>query len=328
MWFMETRNIGSQGLAAGAIGLGCMGMTHAYGTGDETESLATIHRALDCGVTLLDTAEVYGPYTNEELVGRAIRGRRDQVVLATKFGFVMGSGLTGLDGSPANAKRAVEGSLKRLGVDVIDLYYLHRKDPAVPIEETVGAMKELVEAGKVRFLGLSEVGAETIRRAHKVHPISAVQSEYSLWERGIEESILPAMRELGIGLVPFSPLGRGYLTGALQSTSDFVAGDFRRSLPRFDDAHLSANQKLVDAVKAVAARHTDGTPARVALAWVLAVAPDAVPIPGTKRRSYLDDNLGAATLRLTAEDMAELNRLASIVVGDRYPPAFAKTAER
>lgn len=325
---METRNIGSQGLVAGAIGLGCMGMTHAYGTGDEIESLATIHRALDCGVTLLDTAEVYGPYTNEELVGRAIRGRRDNVVLATKFGFVMGSGLSGLDGSPANAKRAVEGSLRRLAVDVIDLYYLHRKDPAVPIEDTVGAMKELVEAGKVRFLGLSEVGAETIRRAHKVHPISAVQSEYSLWERGIEESILPAMRELGIGLVPFSPLGRGYLTGALQSTSDFVAGDFRRSLPRFDDAHLSANQKLVDAVKAVAARHPDATPARVALAWVLAVAPDAVPIPGTKRRSYLDDNLGAATLRLTADDMAELNRLASIAVGDRYPPAMAKTAER
>lgn len=325
---METRNLGSQGLVAGAIGLGCMGMTHAYGTGDEAESIATLHRALDCGVTMLDTAEVYGPYTNEELVGRAIRGRRDQVVLATKFGFVMGSGLTGLDGSPANARRAVEGSLKRLGVDVIDLYYLHRKDPAVPIEETVGAMRELVEAGKVRFLGLSEVGAETIRRAHKVHPISAVQSEYSLWERGIEESILPAMRELGIGLVPFSPLGRGYLTGALQSTSDFVAGDFRRSLPRFDDAHLSANRKLVDAVKAVAARHPDGTPARVALAWVLAAAHDAVPIPGTKRRSYLDDNLGAATLRLTAEDMAELNRLASIAVGDRYPPAMAKTAER
>jgi aryl-alcohol dehydrogenase-like predicted oxidoreductase len=305
-----------------------MGMSHAYGTGDETESIATIHRALDCGVTLLDTAEVYGPHTNEELVGKAIRGRRDQAMLATKFGFVDGGGLAQLDGSPSNVKRAIEGSLRRLGVDVIDLYYLHRKDPAVPIEETVGAMKELVEAGKVRFLGLSEVGAETIRRAHKVHPISAVQSEYSLWERGIEESILPAMRELGVGLVPFSPLGRGYLTGAFQSTSDFVAGDFRRSLPRFDDEHLAANQRLVDAVKAVAARHHRATPARVALAWVLTAAPDAVPIPGTKRRSYLDDNLGAASLRLTAEDMDGLNRLASMAVGDRYPPAMAKTAER
>ena len=325
---METRKIGSQGLVAGEIGLGCMGMSHAYGTGDEPESVATIHRALDCGVTLLDTAEVYGPHTNEVLVGKAIRGRRDQVVLATKFGFVIGSGLTGLDGSPANARRALDGSLERLGVDVIDLYYLHRKDPAVPIEESVGAMKELVEAGKVRFIGLSEVSAETLRRAHKVHPITAVQSEYSLWERGIEASILPAMRELGVGLVPFSPLGRGYLTGALQSTSDFVAGDFRRSLPRFDDEHLTANQKLVDAVKAVAARHQDATPARVALAWVLATAPDAVPIPGTKRRTYLDDNLGATALHLTAEDLADLNQLASIAVGDRYPPSLAKTAER
>ncbi len=325
---METRKIGSEGLVAGAIGLGCMGMSHAYGTGDEAESIATVHRALDCGVTLLDTAEVYGPHTNEELVGRAIRGRRDGIVLATKFGFVQGEGLTKIDGSPSNAKRAVEGSLRRLGVDVIDLYYLHRKDPAVPIEDTVGAMKELVEAGKVRFLGLSEVGAETIRRAHKVHPISAVQSEYSLWERGIEESILPAMRELGVGLVPFSPLGRGYLTGAFQSSSEFVAGDFRHSLPRFDDEHMAANQRLVDKVKEVAARHDGATSAQVALAWVLAAAPDAVPIPGTKRRSYLDDNLGAVRLHLTAEDMADLDRLASMAVGDRYPPAMAKTAER
>jgi aryl-alcohol dehydrogenase-like predicted oxidoreductase len=304
-----------------------MGMTHAYGTGDETESIATIHRALDCGVTLLDTAEVYGPHTNEVLVGKAIRGRRHDVMLATKFGFVMGSGVTQLDGTPANVKRAAEGSLHRLGVDAIDLYYLHRKDPKVPIEETVGAMKELVEAGKVGYLGLSEVGAETLRRAHRVHPISAVQSEYSLWERGIEESVLPAMRELGIGLVPFSPLGRGYLTGALQSSSNFVEGDFRRALPRFDDAHMAANQKLVDIVKGVAGRH-GATPAQVALAWILMEAPDAVPIPGTKRRVYLDENLGAANLRLTAADMAELNGLASMAVGDRYPPAMAKIAER
>ena len=324
---METRRIGTQGLTAGAIGLGCMGMTHAYGTGDETESIATIHRAIDCGVTLLDAAEVYGPHTNEVLVGKAIRGRRHEVMLATKFGFVMGSGVTQLDGSPANAKRAVEGSLQRLGVDAIDLYYLHRKDPKVPIEETVGAMKQLVEAGKVGYLGLSEVGAETIRRAHQVHPISAVQSEYSLWERGIEESVLPAMRELGIGLVPFSPLGRGYLTGALHSSSNFVDGDFRRSLPRFDDAHMAANQKLVDIVKSVAKRR-GATPAQVALAWILIEAPDAVPIPGTKRRTYLDDNLGAANLRLTPEDMAELKGLASMAVGERYPPAMSKIAER
>jgi aryl-alcohol dehydrogenase-like predicted oxidoreductase len=312
---------------AGAIGLGCMGMTHAYGTGDEAESIATIHRALDSGVTLLDTAEVYGPHTNEELVGKAIRGRRAGVVLATKFGIVIGAGPMQLDGSPANVRRAVEGSLRRLGVDVIDLYYLHRKDPAIPIEETVGAMKELVTAGKVRFLGLSEVGAETLRRANKVHPISAVQSEYSLWERGIEESILPAMRELGVGLVPFSPLGRGYLTGAYQSASDFGAGDLRRNLPRFDDEHLAANRRLVDTVKTVAGRH-GASPAQIALAWVLAKVPDAVPIPGTKRRAYLDDNLGALKVHLTAADMAELDPLASMAVGERYPPAMAKMAER
>lgn len=324
---METRKIGRQGLVTSAIGLGCMSMTHGYGGGDETESIATIHRALDRGVTLLDTAEIYGPHTNEELVGKAIRGRREGVVLATKFGFVIGSGMLQLDGSPANARRAVEGSLRRLGVDVIDLYYLHRKDPAVPIEESVGAMKELVEAGKVRYLGLSEVGVETLRRAHRIHPITALQSEYSLWERGIEQSILPAIRELGIGLVPYSPLGRGYLTGALQSSSVFGANDFRRNLPRFSDEHLAANQKLVDVVKAVAGR-CHATPAQVALAWILAQAPDAVPIPGTKRRTYLDDNLGALDLRLAPEDMAELNRLASMTSGDRYPPSLAKIAER
>src|ERR1700691_6003650 len=259
---METRRIGSQGLVAGAIGLGCMGMTHGYGTGDEKESIATNHRALDCGVTLLDTAEMYGPHTNEEVVGKAIRGRRDKVVLATKFGLMLTAGVTQVDGSPANARRAVEGSLRRLGVDMIDLYYLHRKDPEVPIEESVGAMKVLGVAGKVRCLGLSEVGAETIRRANQVDPISAVQSEYSLWERGIEESILPAMRELGVGLVPFSPLGRGYLTGALRSSTGFRAGDFRRNLPRFDDENMAANQKLVDTVKIVAGRR-QATPAQV-----------------------------------------------------------------
>jgi aryl-alcohol dehydrogenase-like predicted oxidoreductase len=329
---MDTRKIGSQGLVAGAIGLGCMGMTHGYGTGDEAESIATIHRAIDCGVTLLDTAEMYGPLTNEELVGKAIRGRREKVVLATKFGLVLDSGAMQVDGSPANARRAAEGSLRRLNVDVIDLYYLHRKDPRVAIEETVGAMKELVQAGKVRFLGLSEVGAETLRRANQVHPISAVQSEYSLWERGIEESILPAMRELGVGLVPFSSLGRGYLTGALPSSSVFGAGDFRRHLPRFSDEHMAANQRLVDAVRAVAGRHRTAhgatTLAQVALAWILAAAPDAVPIPGTKRMAYLDENLGALSVHLTTEDMADLNHLASKVSGDRYLPAMANLAER
>ncbi len=324
---METRKIGSQGLAVGALGLGCMSMTHGYGGGEESESIATIHRALDRGVTMLDTAEVYGPHTNEEVVGKAIRGRREGVVIATKFGFVLGSGMMQLDGSPANATRALEGSLRRLGVDVIDLYYLHRKDPAVPIEESVGAMKRLVEAGKVRYLGLSEVGGETLRRAHQVHPISAVQSEYSLWERGIEEAILPVMRELGVGLVPFSPLGRGYLTGALKSSSVFGADDFRRNLPRFDDEHLAANQRLVQIVRAVAER-LGATPAQIALAWILAKGPDIVPIPGTKQRKYLDDNLGALDVRLAPEDMAELDRIAAMTSGDRYPPSLAKNAER
>jgi aryl-alcohol dehydrogenase-like predicted oxidoreductase len=324
---MEARRIGSQGLDAGAIGLGCMGMNHAYGTGDDVESMATIHRAIELGVTLLDTAEIYGPHTNEELVGKAIRGRRSHVVVATKFGFVPGSGVSRVDGSPENARRAMEGSLRRLGVETIDLYYLHRRDPAVPIEETVGAMKRLVEEGKARYLGLSEVGAETIRRAHAVHPISAVQSEYSLWERGIEEGILPAMRELGIGLVPFSPLGRGYLTGALRSSEEFGGADFRRALPRFSDEHMAKNRRLVEIVKAVGARH-GATPAQTALAWILAKAPDAVPIPGTKRRTYLEENLGAADVRLTAQDMSELDSVAALTVGERYPAAMAKMAER
>jgi aryl-alcohol dehydrogenase-like predicted oxidoreductase len=325
---MESRKLGTQGLSVAAMGLGCMGMTHAYGTRDDAESIATIHRALDAGVTLLDTAEVYGPYTNEELVGKAIKGRRAQVSLATKFGIKMNpGGVTSVDGTPANAKRSVEGSLKRLGVEVIDLYYLHRKDPDVPIEESVGAMKELVEAGKVRFLGLSEVGPETIRRAHQVHPISAVQSEYSLWERGIEEAVLPAMRELGIGLVPFSPLGRGFLTGALLSVDGMTATDFRRTLPRFTNEHLAANERIVDVVKAVAARHR-ATPAQIALAWVLAQGNDVVPIPGTKRRQYLDENLGAAEVKLNSDDLADLNPLASIVSGERYAAQAAKLAER
>ena len=325
---MEKRNIGSQGLSAAAIGLGCMGMTHAYGTRDDAESIATLQSALDQGVTLLDTAEVYGPLTNEELVGKAIKGRREGVVIATKFGIAMSPDRAfSTNGTPEAAKLAVEGSLKRLGVDVIDLYYLHRKDPSVPIEDSVGAMKELVEAGKVRYIGLSEVNAATLRAAHKVHPISALQSEYSLWERGIEESILPAARELGVGLVPFSPLGRGYLTGALSTLEGLPANDFRRTLPRFSEELMAANQKIVNTVKAVAARH-QATPAQIALAWVLAQGPDMVPIPGTKRRKYLDDNLGAARIRLTAADLAELGELAARTEGARYPAQAAKMAER
>ena len=305
-----------------------MGMTHAYGTRDDEESIATLKHALDRGVTFFDTAEVYGPHSNEALVGRAIQGRRSGLTIATKFGITLGlDGKMVTDGSPANAKRAVEGSLQRLGVDVIDLYYLHRKDPNISIEESVGGMKDLVQAGKVRYLGLSEVGEDTLRCAHAVHPISAVQSEYSLWERGIEKAVLPAMRELGVGLVPFSPLGRGFLTGALTTSAGLAPKDFRRTLPRFEDANLAANAGIVNVVKKVAARH-NATPAQIALAWVLVQGDDVVPIPGTKRRTYLDDNLGALDITLTPQDLAELGALAATVSGDRYPAHVAKLAER
>jgi len=325
---METRKLGNRGLTVGAIGLGCMGMSSAYGATDDAESVSTIHRALDRGVTLLDTAEVYGPYINEQLVGTALRGRRAGVTIATKFGFRIKDGdVAGTDGTPENAKRVAQQSLKRLGVDVIDLYYLHRKDPAVPIEETVGAMKELVDAGWVRFLGLSEVGSETLRRACKVHPIAALQSEYSLWERDIESDILPTARELGIGLVPFSPLGRGFLTGAFKGTSQLASDDMRRDLPRFSEANAQANEKIVAAVRAIASQH-EATPAQIALAWVLAQGADVVPIPGTKRRTYLEQNLDALHVKLTAQDLSQLNALASIVSGDRYNSGMASLVER
>ena len=305
-----------------------MGMTHAYGTRDDDESIATVTHALDRGVTFLDTAEVYGPYSNESLVGRAIQGRRAGLTIATKFGITIGpDGRMATDGSPERAREAVEGSLQRLGVDVIDLYYLHRKDPNIPIEESVGGMKDLIQAGKVRFIGLSEVGADTLRRAHAVHPITAVQSEYSLWERGIEQAVLPAMRELGVGLVPFSPLGRGFLTGALTTSTALGSNDFRRTLPRFADANLAANAGIVGVVKQVAARH-GATPAQIALAWVLAQGDDIVPIPGTKRRTFLDDNLGALDVTLTPQDLTDLGTLAAMVSGDRYPDHVAKLAER
>jgi aryl-alcohol dehydrogenase-like predicted oxidoreductase len=322
---METRLLGTQGLAVGAIGLGCMTMSDDYGRPedrDEAEAIATIHRALDRGVTLLDSAEAYGPYTNEILIGKAVRGRREQAVLATKFGLA-----NGVDGSPGNARRVAEASLKRLGVEVIDVYYLHRKDPAIPIEESVGAMKELVQAGKVRYLGLSEVGPETLRRAHAVHPISVVQSEYSLWERGIEQAVLPTLRELGIGLVPFSPLGRGYLAGAFKSLGELPEGDWRVNVPRFQETNALINQQIVAVVKAVAAR-LGATPAQVALAWILAQGNDIVPIPGTKRRKYLDENLDAERLKLAGSDLAELDRLAAGVAGERYLPWMMKLVER
>jgi aryl-alcohol dehydrogenase-like predicted oxidoreductase len=314
---MKQRTLGTQGLTVSELGLGCMGMTYAYGAADETEAIATIHRAIDLGITFLDTAEIYGPFTNEELVGRAIAGRRDQVVVATKFGFSFGEGRPrGVDGSPQNVKRVADASLGRLKIDTIDLYYQHRRDPNVPIEETVGAMKELVAAGKVRYLGLSEVGPETLRRANAVHPISALQSEYSLFERGVEARVLPTLRELGIGFVPYSPLGRGFLTGAV-TLEGLEADDFRRTTPRFSAESIKKNEALVDVVKRVAVRH-DSTPAQIALAWVLAQGNDIVPIPGTKRVRYLEDNAGAVGVRLNAADLSELNVLEASVAGARY----------
>jgi aryl-alcohol dehydrogenase-like predicted oxidoreductase len=321
---METRRL-TQGLEVGAIGLGCMGMTHGYVRPeeiDEAEAIATIHQALDRGVTLLDTAEVYGPFTNEVLVGKAIRGRRGQVVLATKFGLHGGA-----DGSPANARRVAEASLQRLGVEVIDLFYLHRRDPKVPIEESVGGMRRLVEDGLVRFLGLSEVGPETLRRACAVHPIAALQSEYSVFERGVEARILPACRELGVGFVPFSPLGRGLLAGAFHDGAALPAGDFRHKVPRLLPENARANEAIVDVIRSVAARHR-ATPAQVAIAWVLAQGQDVVPIPGTRRRARLDENLGALDVALAPEDLAALEPLAGRVVGERYSPEMMAQVER
>jgi len=319
---MEQRKLGRQGLEVSALGLGCMGMSEFYGPGDDAESIATIHRALELGVTLLDTADMYGQGANEELVGRAIADRRDEVVLATKFGIVRNRedpAARGVNGRPDYVRRACDASLRRLRVEHIDLYYQHRVDPQVPIEETVGAMAELVEAGKVRFLGLSEASAETIRRAHAVHPISALQSEYSLWSREIEEEVLPTIRELGIGLVAYSPLGRGFLTGAIKSPEDLPEDDFRRHNPRFQGENFRRNLDLVEKVRELAAEH-DCTPAQLALAWVLHRGEDVVPIPGTKRRRYLEENVAALELRLSAEDLERIEEVAppGVAAGDRY----------
>lgn len=313
-----SRSLGS--LQVGPQGLGCMGMSEFYGAGDEAESVAVIHRALELGVTLLDTADMYGPHVNEELVGRAIAGRRSDVVLATKFGIVREGGGRSIRGDREYVRSSVEGSLKRLGTDVIDLYYLHRVPADTPIEETVGAMAELVTEGKVRHLGLSEAGAETLRRAHAVHPITALQSEWSLWSRDIEAEIVPTARELGIGLVPYSPLGRGVLTGRFASSADFSEGDFRAVNPRFSGDNLDTNLKMVAALRALA-EERGVTAGQLALAWVQHRGSDVVPIPGTKRIKYLEENVAAASLELSEADLAAIEEAvpASEVAGDRYP---------
>jgi aryl-alcohol dehydrogenase-like predicted oxidoreductase len=315
---IQNVKLGSQGLEVSRQGLGCMGMSEFYGEADEAESVATIHRALELGVTLLDTSDIYGPFTNERLVGRAIADRRDQVVLATKFGIVRDEDGSrhGIDGSADYVRRACEASLQRLGIDHIDLYYQHRVDLATPIEETVGAMAELVGEGKVRFLGLSEAAPDTIRRAHAVHPISALQTEYSLWERAPEAEILATVRELGIGFVPYSPLGRGFLTGRYRSLEGLADDDFRRTVPRFGERHLHDNLRIVEAVEAIAA-DKDATAAQVALAWVHAQGEDVVPIPGTTTRRHLESNVAALDVALSDDDLARLSGLGS-ATGDRY----------
>jgi aryl-alcohol dehydrogenase-like predicted oxidoreductase len=333
-----TRTLGRNGLTVSALGLGCMGMSQMYGAADRQESIATIHRALDLGVTFLDTSDVYGSGHNEELVGEAIAGRRDEVQLATKFSLTHRPpsdehpGGMHIDGRPENVRACAEASLRRLGVDVIDLYYQHRVDPKVPIEDTVGAMAELVEQGKVRFLGLSEASAASIRRAVAVHPIAALQSEWSLWTRDLEAEVLGVARGHGIGIVPFSPLGRGFLTGAITSPADFAEDDWRRTHPRFTGEAFTANLRLVDAVRGLAAEK-GATPGQLALAWVMAQGDDVVPIPGTKRRPYLEENVEAVRVELTPDDLARLDAIAppGAAVGGRYANAayaYGESPER
>ncbi len=328
---MQKRTLGNSGLEVSAIGLGCMGMSQSYGTPeerDERESIATIHRAIELGCTFLDTAEVYGPYTNEELLGRALRGRRDQVVLATKFGFRIENG-PGLDSRPEHIRQVVDESLRRLQTDHIDLLYQHRVDPAVPIEEVAGTVGELVKEGKVRFFGLSEAGVANIRRAHAVHPVSALQSEYSLWERNLEADIIPVLHELGIGLVPFAPLGRGFLTGEVKRAEEYPEGDFRRGDPRYQGENFDANMRAAEKVREVA-RSLGVKPGQVAIAWLLHKGPDIVPIPGTKRVKYLEENVAASSIALDATQMRALDEALAPgqVAGPRYNPTTMATIDR
>ena len=327
---MQTRTLGRKGPTVSALGLGCMGMSEFYGDRDDAESVATIHRALDLGVTLFDTSDAYGPHTNEQLVGRAVADRRDQVLLATKFGLVRDPDdptARGVNGRPEYVRRAAEGSLLRLGVDHIDLYYQHRVDPDTPIEETIGAMAELVQEGKVRYLGMSEAGPETLRRANAVHQITALQTEYSLWSRDPGDEILPTCRELGIGFVAYSPLGRGFLTGAIQSVDDLAPDDYRRSSPRFQGENFDRNLELVGTIGELAANKAV-TPAQLALAWVLAQGEDIVPIPGTKRRARLEENADAVDIELSDDELREIADALPEASGDRYPEQSMATLDR
>ena len=317
---LEKRKLGNRGLEVSALGLGCMGMSQAYGAPDDAESIATIQRAIELGLNFFDTAEVYGPYKNEELLGEALKGRRDQALIATKFGFRIKDGkIDGRDSRPEHIREVVEASLRRLGTDHIDLLYQHRVDPEVPIEDVVGTVADLIQQGKVRYIGLSEAGEKTIRRAHAVHPISALQSEYSLWERNLEEDIIPTLRELGIGLVPFSPLGRGFLTGTAKRADQYPEGDYRRGDPRFQPGNYEANVNAASVVIEIA-KAKNATPAQIALAWLLHKGNDVVPIPGTKRRKYLEENIAAVNIPLTAADMQRLDAALppDSVAGPRY----------